>query len=310
MPLLNMSTTVTEFVIGGFDTTQRPVLVGVVMLVVYVLVMVGNVANILFIVCDRQLHKPMFLLICNLAVVDMLYSSSSTPTMIGVLVSEVKTISYVPCLVQMFVFHLAGVMEMFALAVMALDRLIAICYPFRYHSLLTNARTCVLAYVLWIVAAAFVAIMPAIVVPLPYCHSRLKYIFCDFAAVVRATCGNPGYIFRLITIITFFLLFFTFGLICLSYLMIIIAVRSFSKNDKKKTFSTCLSHLIVVTCYYGPVFIRVVLTRAGVVLTLEERHGLMVGAILGPSLVNPFVYCLRTKEIKNKIFKKLQKQEC
>ncbi|XP_071781470.1 olfactory receptor 4D11-like [Centroberyx gerrardi] len=307
MPLWNVSTKVTEFVIGGFDTTERPMVLGVVILVVYVLVMVANTVNIIFIIYDKRLHKPMYLLICNLAVVDVLYSSSASPTVIGVLVAGVKTISYVPCMFQMFVFHLGGVMEMFALSVMAFDRLIAISCPLKYHQFLTNVRTVVLTYLLWIVACAFVAVMPATVIPLPYCHSRLKYIFCDYAAIVRASCVNPGYYFSMISIISFFLLFFTFSFICLSYLWIIFAAKSFSKNDKKKMFSTCLSHLIVVTCYYCPLFIRIVLTRIGVVLTLEERHGLMIGAILGPSLVNPFVYCLRTKEIRNRMFKIFQK---
>ncbi|KAM4627611.1 olfactory receptor 10D3-like [Polymixia lowei] len=301
MTLRNVSGKITEFVIGGFDTVKRPVTVGVVILIIYVLVVLANVVNILFIIYDKRLHKPMYLLICNLAVVDILYSSSASPTMIGVLLAGYKTITYVPCLIQMFLFHLGGVMEMFALSVMALDRSIAIAYPLRYHSFLTNVHTVILTYILWLVACGFVAVMPATVIPLPYCHSTLKYTFCDYAAIVRASCVNPRYYFTLVSIISFFLLFFTFSFICLSYLSIIFVVVRSSKNDKKKVFSTCLSHLIVVICYYCPLFIRIVLTRLGVVLTLEERHGLMIGAILGPSLVNPFVYCLRTKEIKNKL---------
>lgn len=309
MPL-NVSIKITEFVIGGFDTTERPMTVGLVMLFFYVLVILGNLLNIVFIISDKRLHKPMYLLICNLAVVDMLYSSSASPTMIGVLVVGAKTISFVPCLIQMFVFHLGGVMEMFSISVMAFDRLIAISSPLRYHIFFTNERALVLTCSLWVAASAFVFVMPATVVPLPYCHSTLKYTFCDYAALVRATCVNPRYYFNMITIISFFLLFGTFSFICVSYLWIILAVvKSSSKNDKRKMYNTCLSHLIVVTCYYGPLFVRIVLTRLGVVLTLEERHGLMIGAILGPSLVNPFVYCLRTREIRCKMLKIFNKLE-
>ncbi|KAM9441625.1 olfactory receptor 1M1-like [Salvelinus alpinus] len=296
------------FVIGGFDTIDRPLTVGIVILCFYLLVMLANVANICFILHDKRLHKPMYLLICNLAVVDMLYSSSASPTMIGVLVAGDKTIAYVSCFIQMFVFHLGGVMEMFAISVMAFDRLIAISSPLRYQSILTNVRTLVLTGALWVVACAFVAVMPATVLSLPYCHSTLKYTFCDYAALVRATCVDPSYYFNMITIVTSFLLFGTFCFICLSYIWIIFAmVKMSSKNDKRKMYSTCFSHLIVVVCYYVPLFVRIVLTRLGVVLTLEERHGLMIGAILGPSLVNPFVYCFRTKEIKNKMLKMFNK---
>ncbi|XP_026228890.1 olfactory receptor 51E2-like [Anabas testudineus] len=309
MSLQNSSIKVTEFIIDGFDTTKNPLLVGVVILIVYIVAVLIDIVNILVIMYKKKLHKPMYLLICNLAAVDLLYSSSVSPTIIGILVAGVKTISYVPCLLQMFAFHLGQVMEMFALSVMAFDRLIAVSCPFQYHSYLTNARIIVLTYILWIVACAFVAVVPATVIPLPHCYSVLKYNFCSYAAVIRTTCVDPNYYFNLVASIAFFLSFSTFGFICLSYVGIIYFVKLSSNNEKKKIGSTCLSHLIVVTCYYLPLFIIIILTRFGVVLTLEVRNGLNIGTILIPSLVNPFVYCLRTREIKNEIinmFKKLR----
>ncbi|XP_035856996.1 putative olfactory receptor 13C6 [Sander lucioperca] len=226
MSLQNASINITEFIIGGFDTTKRPIIVGVVILIIYVLAVLANILNILFIIYDKRLHKPMYLLICNLAVVDILYNCSC-PTMIGVLVAGVNTISYVPCLIQMFVYHLGAVMEMFALSVMAFDRLIAFSYPFHYHSYLTNVRTLVLTCILWIVACSFVAVLPATLLPLPHCDSKLKYTFCEL----------------------------------------------------------------------------------GVILTLEARHGLTIGSIIAHPLLNPLVYCLRTKEMKCKIFRIFKKVE-
>ncbi|XP_029027596.1 olfactory receptor 4D11-like [Betta splendens] len=299
----NASIIVTEFIIGGFEKTNSSLLVGVVILIVYVVTVLANLVNIIFIIYEKNLHKPMYLLICNLAVVDILYTSSASPTVIGVLVAGVKTISYVPCLIQMFALHLAGTMEMFALAVMAFDRLLAISCPFHYHRYLTNARTLVLTYSLWIVASAFVAVFPATVSPLPHCYTVLKYTFCDYAAVIRTTCVDPEYYFNLVAIIYFFILVFTFSFICLSYFGIIFLVKLSSNIDRIKIGSTCLNHLIVVGCFYIPVFIVAFLTRLGVVLTLEARNGLLIGSIFGPSLVNPFVYCYRTKEIKCKISK-------
>ncbi|XP_026229189.1 olfactory receptor 10G4-like [Anabas testudineus] len=307
MLLYNASSVVTEFIVGGFDTTNSPIVVGVIILIVYIVAVIANLVNILFIIYDKRLHKPMYYLICNLAVVDILFTSSTSPTMIGVLVASVKTISYVPCLIQMFAFNLGWVMEMFALSVMAFDRLIAISRPFHYHSYLTNARTLVLTYILWIVACGVAAIFPVTVIPLPHCYTVLKYAFCDYPAIIRTTCVDPNYYFNIAVVIIFFLVFFTFGFICLSYIGIIYFVKFSSNNDKMKMGSTCLSHLIVVTCYYFPIFILSILTRLGVVLTLEARNGLMIGSILGPSLINPFVYCLRTKEIKYKIIMMFKK---
>ncbi|KAJ3590337.1 hypothetical protein NHX12_008289 [Muraenolepis orangiensis] len=222
--------------------------------------------------------------------------------MIGVLLAGTNTISYAACFIQMFTFQVAEVMEMFALVAMAFDRLLAISFPLRYHSILTNVRTVVSTFLFWVAACCFVILMPVLLVPMPYCFKRLRYAFCDYPAVVRTSCHDPSYYFNLATIVWFFLLFFTFCFICLSYLWIIVVVLRSSKNDSRKVFSTCLSHVIVVACFYVPLLFRIVFTRIGLVLTLEERQGLMIGAILGPSLVNPFVYCLRTKEIKNKLF--------
>ncbi|KAM6932770.1 olfactory receptor 10G4-like [Lycodopsis pacificus] len=277
-------------------------LVGVVILITYVLAILANMLNIFFIIVDKRLHKPMYFLICNLAVVDILYASSSSPTMIGVLVAGINTISYVPCLVQMFAVHVGGTMETLALSAMAFDRLIAVSYPFQYHSYLTNVRTFVLICILWVVACGSVAVLLVALLPLPHCSSKLPYTYCDYAAIVRTTCVDLTHYFNMVSIMLFFIGFSTFILICLSYLYILFVVKLSSTNDKQKMGSTCLSHLMVVTGYYLPSFIRVVLTRFGVVLTLEASHGIMIGTILGPTFLNPVVYCFRTKEIKCKFF--------
>ncbi|XP_066534272.1 olfactory receptor 1M1-like [Hoplias malabaricus] len=309
MSLQNISRLrISEFVIGGFDTVQRPLVVGVVVLIAYILVIIANLANIYFIVMDKRLHQPMYLFICNLAIVDIICCTSSCPTMISILLAGYKSISYVPCIIQMCIYHLSHIMEMFAICIMAFDRFIAIGCPLRYHSMLTNARSVLISVALWVAAFAILAVFPATILPLPFCQSTLKYMFCEYAAVIRATCVDPNPYFNGVSILFFFLMFGTFGFICLSYLKIVIVViKMSSKSDKKKVFNTCFSHLIVIVCYYAPTFVLIILTRFGVVLTLEERHGLMVGTIIGPSLVNPFIYCLRTKEIRQKLLKILSK---
>ncbi|XP_017539791.1 olfactory receptor-like protein OLF3 [Pygocentrus nattereri] len=302
--------TITEFVITGFDTFEKPMAVGIAIFVVYMLVMLANFANICFIMLDQRLHQPMYLFICNLAIVDMLYCTSSCPTMISVLVVGYKTISYAPCVLQMFVFGLGFVMELFTISVMAFDRLIAIVNPLRYRSILTNYRSVLLTFLLWILGSATMAVLPATILPLPFCYSTLKFMFCDYGSVVRATCVDPNLYFDLMSVLTSVVLFGTFGFICGSYIRIVsVVVKMASNGGKQKVFHTCFSHLIVVICYYGPSFIITVLTRVGVALTLEERHGLRLGTILGPSLVNPFIYCFRTKEIRSKILKMVSKVE-
>ncbi|XP_076833524.1 olfactory receptor-like protein OLF3 [Brachyhypopomus gauderio] len=299
---------ITEFVITGFDNLEKPTTVGIIIFIVYTAVMVANLANIYFIVLDKRLHQPMYLFICNLAVVDMLYCTSSCPTIISILLAGYKTVYYVPCIVQMFAFGLGFVMELFTISVMAFDRLIAILNPLRYHSILTNFRTILLTILLWILGSASMAIVPGTILPLPLCYSTLKFAFCDYAAVVSATCVDPTPYFNMISLCSFILMSGTFSFICMSYLrIVIIVVRMTSKGSRKKVFNTCISHLIVIVCYYGPIFVVIGLTRIGLVLTLEEILGLKIGTILGPSLVNPFIYCFRTKEIRNKILRILSK---
>ncbi|XP_046718394.1 olfactory receptor 6C1-like [Silurus meridionalis] len=288
-----------QFVLTGFDTLEKPVIVGCVILAAYIVAMLANLANICFIVVDKRLHQPMYLFICNLAIVDMLYCTCSCPTMIGILIVGYKTITYISCIFQMYGFSLCFVMEVFIISVMAFDRLIAIIKP---HAILTNVRSIILTFLMWMLGFVAISIVPVTVIPLPLCSSTVKYVFCDYAAVVRTSCIDPTPYFDLISSFTFILMFGTFTFICLSYFKIVIVVVKMTlKGSKTKVFHTCLSHLIVIICYYGPTFILLVLTRLGVVLSLEERNGLRVGTILGPALVNPFIYSLRTKEIRNKI---------
>ncbi|XP_034166819.1 putative olfactory receptor 13C6 [Pangasianodon hypophthalmus] len=253
---------ITEFVVAGFDNVERPLTVGVVMLVLYTLAMIANTANICFIIVDKRLHQPMYIFICHLAIVDMVFCTSSCPTMIGILLVGSKTIFYKPCIVQMFVFHLGSVMEMFAIAVIAFDRFFAIGSPLRYPSVMTNFRCALMTILLWLVGASVLSILPASLVPLPVCYSILKYMFCDYAAIIRTTCVDPEPYFNNISIILTCIMCGTFGFICLSYIKIVIVVVKMSiKSDKKKAIHTCLSHVIVIVCFYAPTFIRVVLTR-------------------------------------------------
>ncbi|XP_034723572.1 olfactory receptor 8H2-like [Etheostoma cragini] len=144
-------------------------------------------------------------------------------------------------------------------------------------------------------------------VRLPHCDSKLKYTFCEYAALIRTTCIDPNNRFNLVSIVSFCMLFVTFFFICLTYFWIIIFVKISSNSDKIKMSSTCLSHLIVVSFYYCPLFITIVFTRLGVVLNLETRQGLTIGSIVVHPLLNPLVYCLRTKEIQFKIIRIFKK---
>ncbi|KAK1168136.1 olfactory receptor 10G4-like [Acipenser oxyrinchus oxyrinchus] len=303
MATRNNTVGITEFIITGFNDLEHPKAVGIVILIIYSLILLGSTTNICIIVSDKSLHTPMYFLICNLAIVDMMYSSSASVTMLTVLLVGVKTVSYKPCAAQMFLYHMGDLMEAFAIGLMAFDRLVAISNPLRYHSIITTNRILLLTITTWIISSSFMGFITGIVDGLPYCRPVIKYTFCDYPGLVRAACVNPDDYFVLITIVAFFVLFGNFGFIVLSYLKIIWVVFKMSSDGRKQAFSTCFSHLIVVACYFVPRFVSIILTRVGLVLALSERNGLAIAATLGPSLVNPLIYCLWTKEIRIRVLR-------
>ncbi|XP_069045821.1 olfactory receptor 2F1-like [Lepisosteus oculatus] len=300
----NTGQNITEFLIIGFNSVENPKPVGYVILIIYSLILVANSTIICIIAMDKRLHSPMYFFICNLAFVDILNSTSVSPTMIMVLIADEKRISKKLCISQMYVSGLGLSMEAFAISLMAYDRWIAISIPLRYSSILTKNKVITLTAASWMLGAALYGILTGIASDLPYCYTFLKYAFCDYAALVRAACVNPDDYFVVSTIILFFVLFAPFAFILFSYYKIIFSVIKLSSHkNRKKMFSTCFSHLIVASCFFTPQFVAIILTRGALVLTLSQRNTLFIGANLGPSLVNPFVYCLRTKEIRRHLFR-------
>ncbi|XP_045559367.1 olfactory receptor 734 [Salmo salar] len=181
--------TVTEFFITGLDEVQHPKLVGAAILFVLFLILIGSITNICVIAFNKPLHTPMYFFICTLAMIDVVYTSSISVTMLNVLLGEERRVPYAPCMIQCFLFHLGSAMEPFTIALMAYDRLIAISYPLRYQTILTNTNVCLLITSTWAVGCIFSILWIGLVNNLPFCGSnKLPYSFCEYAALVRAAC--------------------------------------------------------------------------------------------------------------------------
>nr|XP_015194708.1 PREDICTED: putative olfactory receptor 13C6 [Lepisosteus oculatus] len=212
MPFQNATAgAITEFVIIGFNGTQHPKTVGFIILTIYFLILLGNTTNICIIARDRRLHTPMYFFVSNLAVVDIIRSTSTSPTMIIILLADMTTISYKPCLTQMFISTLGDMMEVFTITLMAYDRLVAISNPLRYHSVLTKTRISLLTISSWALASALIAVFTGIADRLPFCQPTLQYAFCDYAALVSAACVNPEILLLLPSMISL-----KVGLVCIS----------------------------------------------------------------------------------------------
>ncbi|XP_050977629.1 olfactory receptor 6N1-like [Labeo rohita] len=290
------------FIITGFDHLQNQNLLGFLILITYMLILLGNGINLCIILTNRHLLKPMYILICNLAVIDIMFSSSCSTTMISVLLAEIKTVSYYSCISRTFFYHLGDITVCMALTLMATDRLIAIRLPLRYHSIVTNSRTCLLILLTWLIGFATMGVVISVADSVPYCQPIIRYVFCDYPSMIRAACVNPEPYFFLPAMINLWLLCGQFPFIMCTYGVLAYSVTKLSNNSsKKQMINTCLSHLIVLLSYYAPKLVSVLLTRIGVVLNLTERNAVTIVASLVPSLINPTVYCTRTKEIRKRL---------
>ncbi|XP_030648123.1 olfactory receptor 10G4-like [Chanos chanos] len=307
-PANDTALSVTQFTITGFDHLSNQKLLGSLILITYIFVLLGSATNMSIIVTSRHLHTPMYVLICNLAVVDIMFTTSASTTMISVLLAEIKTISYISCISRMYVYHLGDMTECLALSLMAVDRMVAICLPLRYHSILTVPRVFVLIAFTWLIGMIAMAAMTATADNLPYCQPIIRYVFCDYAAVVRAACTDPEPSFLISTILGAWFLAGQFPFILLTYVKIVhTVVRMPNKESQAQMFKTCTTHVLVVAWYYTPKLITILLTRIGVVLTVTERNAMVIVATLIPSFLNPIIYCLRTREIRTQLLKVLSK---
>ncbi|XP_051767254.1 olfactory receptor 10G4-like [Ctenopharyngodon idella] len=293
---------VDSFIITGFDHLQNQKLLGFLILITYMLILLGNGINLCIILTDRHLHKPMYILICNLAVVDIMFSSTCSTTMISVLLAEIKTVSYYSCISRTYFYHLGDIKVCLALSLMAIDRLVAIRLPLRYQSIVTNSRTFLFILLAWLIGFTIMAVVISVVDSAPYCQPVIRYVFCDYPSMIRAACVNPEPYFLLPAMITLWLLCGQFPFIMCTYAVLAYSVTKLSNNsNRKQMINTCSSHLIVLFSYLAPKLVSVLLTRIGVVLNLTERNAVMIVASLVPSLINPTVYCTRTKEIRKRL---------
>ncbi|XP_062393432.1 olfactory receptor 10G4-like [Sardina pilchardus] len=307
----NTTVRVFEFIIIGFDHLSHQKLLGFIILITYVLILVGCGTNVSMIAVDRHLHSPMYILICNLAIVDIIFSTSSCISMITVLLAETKGISFYSCFTGMFFYHLGDITSTLTLTWMAVDRMLAISLPLRYNSILTNRR-CIMGIVAtWIIAILSMSKVSEAAYNIPYCQPIVRYVFCDYAAMVRAGCGNPLPYFTIPIIMGWWLWLLGghFTLIFLTYIVIVWTVLRISdKGSRKKMFSTCISHIIVVSVYYAPKLVSVLLTRIGVNLNLTERNAVLIVASTLPPLINPITYCLTTKELRTRLVNRFTKK--
>ncbi|XP_074835221.1 olfactory receptor 52P1-like [Carettochelys insculpta] len=262
--------------------------------------------TILFIVGkEPSLHKPMYLLICMLALTEISTCTSIIPKVLCIFWFNLKDITLCGCLTQMFFIHAGTVMHSAILVTMAFDRYVAICNPLRYTTILTDARIAKLVLVSLIRAVLFILPIPLLLSRKPFCANRVIYhTHCDHMAVAKISCGDITVNRMYGLVIAFVVIGSDLTLIATSYGLIIrAALRVSSKKAHKKALSTCTAHICVMMMSY-PAFLFSTLTyRFGQGISPQIHVILSNLYVLLLPVLNPIVYGVKTKEIREKLSK-------
>ncbi|XP_014648310.1 PREDICTED: olfactory receptor 13H1-like [Ceratotherium simum simum] len=278
------------------------------MVVVYLITLVGNSLIIVMVRVDRRLQTPMYFFLSNLSSLDICYSSNSVPFLLFNGLRDYPTISYTSCYAQMTIALFLGMTECILLAVMAYDRFIAIANLLNYTIIMNNWVCIRLAMVTW--ASAFLlAIIPIIAIPAHFCaHNVINHFTCEVQALLKLICSDTPVRLILGLVIGIFTLPLPFTFIVISYTHIVVAVlRIRSAEARLKAFSTCGSSLTVVTIFYG--------TAIFTYLTPQSRESQdqdkVISAFYGivTPMLNPLIYTLRKKDVKDTLRKIIRKKE-
>nr|XP_006129625.1 olfactory receptor 1020-like [Pelodiscus sinensis] len=291
-------TVIGEFILLGFgNDPELQTLLFLVFLVIYVVTMVGNILLMVLVVADRRLHTPMYFFLGNLSCLETCYSSALLPRLLASLLTGDRTISVPGCMMQFYCFGLLTGTECYLLAAMSYDRYLAICKPLRYATLMTD-RFC-LRFAAWSWILAFVAstLIFSWMSQSAFCgHKEIDHFFCDFNPLIQRSCDDSSLITRLSIIITSIVVPFPFLLTLMSYICIITTILKIpSYTGRKRAFSTCSSHLIVVTIFYSTLTVVYILPEDHMLQDLNKVLSLFY-TVLTP-LANPLIYSLRNKEV-------------
>ncbi|XP_029419006.1 olfactory receptor 5AN1-like isoform X2 [Nannospalax galili] len=299
-------TEITEFILLGFSDFPRiTALLFVIFLLIYITTLTGNLCLIVLIRMDSHLHTPMYFFLSNLSFIDLCYVTSTVPKLLFSFFQEKQTISFVGCVVQYFFFSVLAVSECCLMTAMAYDRYAAICNPLLYSSIMSP--TLCVQVVVGSYMGGLTGSLPQIcaLLQLHFCGPNvIRHFFCDVSQLIHLSCTDTFFAEVLFVILTMMFGMVNAFAIMISYVHIIFSiVKITSAKGRSKAFSTCASHLTAVSLFYGS-GVFVYLRSSSGVSSSFDRFASMFYIVVIPML-NPLIYSLRNKEIKDAM-KRLQ----
>ncbi|XP_005243452.1 olfactory receptor 1052-like [Falco peregrinus] len=297
-------TTVTQFVLLGLTSDpklQTPLFI--IFLMIYLVTLMGNLGLITLIETNPRLHTPMYFFLCNLSVVDLCYSCVFSPKLLIGFLMEKKTISYSACFAQHFFFLMFVTTEVFLLAVMAYDRYVAVCNPLLYTALMPRSVCTQLVAGSYIGGVLNSLIQTCCLLPLPFCGpNTINHYFCDTNPLLKLTCSDNHLNELLLVTFNGTISMSVLFIIIISYVHILFSIlRIRSAGGRRKAFSTCASHLLTITLFYVPAGLSHM--QPGSKYSVEMEKVTAVFYTLIVPMLNPLIYSLRNKEVKDALRK-------
>uniref|UniRef100_A0A4X1VVI5 Olfactory receptor family 10 subfamily J member 1 n=3 Tax=Sus scrofa TaxID=9823 RepID=A0A4X1VVI5_PIG len=296
-------TLTTEFSLQGFSSFQEHQLtLFVVFLALYILTLAGNIVIVTIIHIDHHLHTPMYFFLSMLSTSETIYTLVILPRMLASLVGVSQSISLAGCATQMFLFVTFGITNCFLLTAMGYDHYVAICNPLRY-TVMMNKRVCVQL----VGGACSIGLIVAMtqvtsVFRLPFCAAKVAHFFCDIHPVMKLSCIDTTVNEILTLIISVLVLVVPMALVFISYVLIISTILKIaSAEGRQKAFATCASHLTVVVVHYGCASIAYLKPKSE--NTKDQDQLISVTYTVITPLLNPVVYTLRNKEVKDALLR-------
>ncbi|XP_006897547.1 PREDICTED: olfactory receptor 1F1-like [Elephantulus edwardii] len=295
---------VSEFILLGLSRQpQQQQLLFVLFMSMYLATVPGNLLIILAISTDSRLHTPMYFFLSNLSFVDICFSSTTVPKMLTNHLFGSESISFCGCFMQLYFLIVFAYMDNFLLAVMSYDRFVAVCYPLHYTTKMTHQLSALLVAGSWITANLNALLHTLLMARLSFCaDNKIHHYFCDVVPLLKLSCSDTHLNDLMILIVAGLLMIPPFICILISYILIACAVLQIpSTKGKWKTFSTCSSHLVVVSFFYGTI-IAVYFNPSSSHSAETDTPATVLYTVVTPML-NPFIYSLRNKDLKGALRK-------
>ncbi|XP_049744995.1 olfactory receptor 12-like [Elephas maximus indicus] len=288
-----------EFVLVGFEGGLKiQVLLFAVFLTLYMVTVLGNLTMIVVITLDARLHSPMYFFLKNLSFLDLCYSSVIAPKALSDFFSSRKIITFAGCATQLFFFALLVTTDGLLLGVMAYDRFMAICNPLRYPVTMCPSACTRLVLGTYCGGCFNSIVQTSLALRVPFCSSNhINHYFCDLPSLLRIACAN--------TALNELVMFGICGLIIVGVTCVVLVsygyitvtiLRMRSAAGRHKVFSTCGSHMTAVTLFFGTVF--VMYAQPGAIESMEQGKVVSIFYTLVTPMLNPLIYSLRNKDVK------------